>query len=97
MRLAQIMTWKSGLSEELRSEWIKKRAGWTVPDGITVLAEFLIPAGGNKLVVIYEGEDLGTLIRMRAPWMKYFDIDVYPTVSMEDLLKATPEILEALG
>ncbi len=97
MRLAQIMTWKSGQPEELRSEWLKKRAQWAAPDGITVLAEFLIPAGGNKVLMVYEGEDLGTLIAMRAPWMKYFDIDVYPAISMEDLLEAAPEILKALG
>ena len=32
---------------------------------------------------------------MRAPWKKYFDISVYPTVAMEDLLKAAPELLKA--
>lgn len=97
MRLAQIMTWKPGLPEELRSEWIKRRAEWRTPEGVTVLAEFLIPAGGNKVIMIYDGEDLGALIAMRAPWMRYFDIDVHPALSMGDLLEAAPEILNALG
>lgn len=96
MLLAQIMTWKSGLPEELRSEWIKKRAEWRAPAGVTVLAEFLIPAGGNKVVMIYDGEDLGALMAMRAPWMRYFDIDVFPAVFMDDLLEAAPKLLNAL-
>jgi len=90
------MTWKSGVPEELRAEWIKRRVEWKAPDDVKVLAEYLIPAAGNKIVLIYEGEGLGALMAMRAPWMKYFDIDVHPTVPMEELLAAAPKLLRAL-
>ncbi len=96
MRFAQVMTWKSNVPEELRAEWIKKRLEWKPPEGVSVLAEYLLPAAGNKVVMIYEGGDLSSLIAMRAPWMKYYDVDVYPTVPMEELLEAAPRLLRAL-
>ena len=97
MRFAQIMTWKSGVAEELRTEWIKRRAEWKPPADVTVLAEFLIPTGGNKVMIIYEAEGkLPQLMAMRAPWMKYFDVDVYPAVAMEEIIQAAPKLLEAL-
>jgi hypothetical protein len=96
MLFAQIMTWKSSVSDELRAEWIKKRAEWKPPEGVNVIAEYLIPAAGNKIVVIYQGDDLKSLMGMRAPWMKYYDIDVHPCVAMDELVSAAPKLLEAL-
>lgn len=96
MRFAQIMTWKSSVPDELRAEWIKRRVEWKPPEGVELLAEFLIPTGGNQILMIYEGEDLASMIGMRAPWMKYFDVDIYPAVAMDELLKAAPKLLAAL-
>ena len=96
MQFVQIMTWKSSIPDELRAEWIKKRSEWKVPDGVNLIAEYLVPAAGNKIVMIYEGEGLKPLMAMRAPWMKYYDIDVHPTVPMQAMVDSAADLLKAL-
>lgn len=97
MVFVQIMAMKPTVTNQQRAEWLKKRAGWKAPSGVKIIAEYAIPTGSNKLILIYEAPDIGSIATMRAPWLDWFEVDVFPAISGEELTRMGTQIMQALG
>lgn len=97
MVFVQIMSMKPTVTNQQRAEWLKKRASWKTPPGVKVIAEYAIPTGANKLILVYEAPDVSSIASMRAPWLDWFEIDVFPAMSGEELTRMGAQIIQALG
>ncbi len=97
MVFVQLMTMKPTVSNQQRVEWLKKRAAWKAPPQVRIIAEYSIPAGANKVVLIYEAPDGAAIPAMRAPWLDWFDADVYPAMAVEELTQMLGQIAKSLG
>ena len=93
----QEMLMKAAVSNEQRAEYTRRRAEWKPPATVKILAEYMVPTGANKVVIIYETSDIWDIGAMRVPWLDYFNVDVFPAISMEEVIKMAPNVSRFMG
>ena len=88
-----LLSFKDGLTEQERDEALVRRAQWSFPEGITVLAEYWTTADEMAVVVVARADEFQPLWSVVATWQDKFDITVLPAVSAEEGLRIGPEVL----
>lgn len=93
MDFVMLLAFKEGLSEKERDEALIRRAQWSYPDGLTVLAEYWTANDDVAVVVVARATEFQPIWSLTATWNDKFDVTVMPAVSAEEGLRVGPEVL----
>jgi hypothetical protein len=93
MEYVMLLGWKQGLSREQRDGALARRAQWTYPAGVEVVAEYWPAAEDPAVVSIFRTDEFGAMMETTLTWGDTFDIRIFPAISAEEGLKIGPEIL----
>jgi hypothetical protein len=59
---------------------------YEVPDGVTVLAQYVLACSNPRIVTILETDDPRSLMGILAAWEGHFDFTIVPAVTAEEIL-----------
>ena len=93
MQYVILLDWRDEATSEERDGALMRRAAWSYPNGLNVIAESWTAGASPAVVVIAEADDFAPLMELNMTWADVFDIDVHPAVSAEEGLKIGPEVM----
>ena len=94
MDFVTTMSWEPGLTREQRDEALIRRAGWTYPEGMEVIAEYWPASESVAVVVISRAETFQPFMEIELTWSDKFHIETHPAVSAEEGLKIGPAAMQ---
>ena len=68
-------------------ENMARRAQWSYPEGVRVVAEYWLQTGNPTVISILETESTAPLMQITAEWGDVFDITIVPAVTSEEGLQ----------
>ena len=93
MDYVMLLRWKQGLSREQRDGALVRRAQWSFPQGVEVVAEYWPAAEDPAVVAIFRTDDFSNIMEVSFTWGDTFDITTFPAISAEEGLKIGPDVL----
>ena len=91
-----ILRFRKSVSSSERDAALGRRAGWTYPKGVKVIAEYWPMAADVQVVTIFSTDDPGAVLELELEWSDVFDIDIHPALSADDGLKVGPDVMGRL-
>lgn len=65
-------------------EGARRRADWTPPEGMKIVAEYWLTTNRPAVIVIVETNDAKTFFESRAQWSDIFDMESFGAVTGEE-------------
>ncbi len=87
MLFVTLMTYKAHLSRQQLDEASQRRARWTCPPGLELIAEYWIQ-GSPQVITIIEAEEIGSVLSANYTWLDVFEINTYPALTVSEGLQA---------
>ena len=87
MLFANLMTLKTGLTRQQIDDAAQRRARWTYPQTLKLVAEYWLQGTPNVIAVV-DAEQVGSLLQVNYAWNDVFDIQTHPLISAEDGIRA---------
>ena len=96
MDYVALLSFRPSVDGAARDAALMRRAAYTYPDGINVIAEYWPIGGPPQVVSIINTEDTAAMMQLLFEWSDVFDITILPAVSADDGLKIGPEVFGKL-
>jgi hypothetical protein len=93
MDYVMLLRWKQGLTREQRDGALMRRAQWSYPQGVEVVAEYWPAAEDPAVVSVFRTDDFSGVMEIGFTWGDTFDISTFPAISAEEGLKIGPEVM----
>lgn len=93
MQYVILLDWRTEATGEERDGALMRRAGWSYPEGMNVIAESWTGSSSPAVVVIAEADDFAPLMEFDFTWGDVFVITMHPAVSAERGLEIGPEVM----
>ena len=87
MLFVTLMTYKSHLTRQQIDEASQRRARWTYPPGLNLIAEYWVQ-GSPQVITIFEADEIGPVLAANYTWADVFDINTHPALTVNDGLQA---------
>ena len=87
MLFVTMMTYKTHLTRQQIDEASQRRARWTYPVGLELIAEYWVQ-GSPQVITIVEAEDIGPVLAANYTWADVYDINTHPARTVNDGLRA---------
>jgi hypothetical protein len=87
MLFVTLMTYKSHLTRQQIDEASQRRARWTYPPGLELVAEYWVQ-GSPQVIIFVEAEEIGPVLAANYTWADVFDINTHPALTVNDGLQA---------
>ena len=87
-------SWKPGLSREQMDGALIRRASWSYPEGLNVLAEYWLSGSSPVVISIFETDEYGPILELGLTWQDVFEISCDAACTAEQGLQLGPAILE---
>ena len=85
-----MMKARAGGSQDL----VARRMQWNYPEGIRVVAEYVLMTNDPYIVAVIEADDLMPVMMGMSEWDDLFDITYYPAINAEDVME---KVKQAMG
>jgi len=96
MLYTSIMRFKPNLTQEEHELALAQRDIWRYPRGMKVLGEYWLSSPDIAVICLFETEDISAILEMELNWNRFFDIEVVPSIPVEEGLKLSKEIVARL-
>jgi hypothetical protein len=96
MDYVALLTFRPSVSAADRDGALLRRAGWSYPAGITVIAEYWPMTDSPQVVSIFSCDDAAAIMELELEWNDVFDIAISPALSADDGLKVGPDVFGRL-
>lgn len=96
MLYTAIFRWKMNLSQEERDLALAQRDIWRYPHTMKVLGEYWLSSPDISVLCLFETEDIGAILETELNWGRFFNIEIVPTVPVEQGLEMSKEIVMRL-
>ena len=93
MQYVVLLDWRDDATSEERDGALVRRAAWSYPDGLNVIAESWTAGASPVVVVIAEADEFAPLMELNMTWSDVFEVTTLPAVSAEEGLKIGPEVM----
>jgi hypothetical protein len=97
MDYVALLKFRSSAGAAERDAALARRAGWSYPEGLRLIAEYWPMGASVQVVSIFSADDHARVLELVFEWNDVFDVEVYPAVSAENGLKVGPEIFGRLN
>ena len=87
MLFVTLMTYKAHLSRQQLDEASQRRARWTYPPGLELIAEYWVQ-GSPQVITIVDAEEIGPVMAANYTWLDVFEITTSPAVTVNEGLQA---------
>lgn len=96
MDYVAILTSRASVSASERDGALARRAMWTYPAGISLIAEYWPMSSDVTVVSIFSTDDFAAVMELTLEWNDVFDINVYPAVTWNEGLELGGQIFPRL-
>ena len=93
MEFVALLRFRPSVPAAERDAALMRRAGWQVPDGLKVIAEYWPLSGEYQVVTVFSAETIAPIMEVEFEWDDVFDMTVTPAVSAEEGLRIGPEVI----
>ena len=87
MLFVSLMSYKTHLTRQQIDEASQRRARWTYPVGLQLIAEYWVQ-GSPQVISIVEAEEIGPVLSANYTWADIYDINTHPALTVNDGLQA---------
>ena len=87
MLFVTLMTYKANLSRQQIDEASQRRARWTYPSSLELIAEYWVQ-GSPQVITIVEAEEIGSVMAANYTWLDVFEITTSPAMTVTEGLPA---------
>ena len=87
MLFVNLMSLKTHLTRQQIDDASQRRARWTYPPGLQLIAEYWIQ-GTPQVISIVEAETIGPVLAANYTWADVYDINTHPALTVNDGLRA---------
>jgi len=87
MLFVTLMTYKTHLNRQQIDEASQRRAKWSYPPGLELVAEYWVQ-GSPQVISIIEAEEIGSVLAVNYTWADVFDINTHPALTANEGLQA---------
>jgi hypothetical protein len=91
-----LLKFNSSSSAAERDAALVRRASWTYPAGMNVIAEYWPMSSQVQVVTIFATDSPALIMELELEWSDVFEVDVSPAVSAEQGLQFGAEMLGRL-
>lgn len=84
---------REGLSRAERHGALARRAAWSYPAGVRVIAEYWPASEALSVLSIAEADTFAPLMEILFEWQDVLQIDFTPAITAEEGLKVGPEVM----
>jgi hypothetical protein len=91
-----LLTFRSAVAAADRDAALIRRAGWTYPAGVRVIAEYWPAAAGPHVVSIFSADSFDVIMEIVFQWNDVFDVEVFPAISADEGLKIGADVFSRL-
>jgi hypothetical protein len=96
MDYVALLTFRPSVDAATRDAALMRRAAFTYPHGIEVIAEYWPISADPNVVSVISTEDKAAMMQLYFEWSDVFDITILPAVSAADGLKIGPDVFGRL-
>ncbi len=87
MKFVALWSLKEGVDQARLGEVLRRRAQWTFPAGLRLIAEYWSAQSRPAVISIFEAEDAAILLVNSVAWLDAMDVELYPVVTWEEGLQ----------
>jgi hypothetical protein len=91
-----LLSFRPSVPAAERDAALMRRAAWTYPKGVRVIAEYWPMSSSVQVVTIFSTDDFAPVMETVLQWSDVFDIDVSPAISAEEGLQVGAEVIGRL-
>jgi hypothetical protein len=96
MEYVALLSFRQSVPAADRDAALVRRAAWTYPQGIRLIAEYWPMSSSVQVVTIFAADDFAPVMEVMLQWTDVFDIDVSPAISADEGLKVGAEVFGRL-
>ena len=63
-----------------------RRMQWSIPEGITMKAEYLLHTPDPECICVIEADSFEAMMGITSAWDDVYDIRIYPAIAVQDCL-----------
>ncbi len=79
-------------------ETLMRRASWSYPEGLRLIAEYWMNAGSLMVIAVYEADDLTVVHEITSKWSDIFEITTATAIPVEKAMRFAERLaMEDLG
>ena len=71
-----------------------RRMQWSIPEGITVKAEYLLHTPDPECIFVFEADSFEAMMGITSSWDDVYDIRIYPAIPVQDCLDFVKQAME---